>query len=458
MQPLLKELSMKAILRPMGAARSVTGSAYHLTIGDNEFLIDCGVFQGEDDAVALNSRPPVSNAEKLTAVIVTHGHLDHVGRLPLLEADGFRGPVYGHPATLDICELTLRDSLRHQQFAGHRPDVQALESLISRFIPLRYQVKQMLTPKISLTFFDAGHILGSASALIQWDGGSILFSGDLGRRNTPIIRDPNVSYPPDAIAEHVVIESTYGDRCHAKGQALVDMLKDHLDTAFKNGGKVLIPAFSIGRTQELLYHLNTLYRQRVFDGVPVVVDGPMGLEVTELYSKHTDCYDEEMKQKIAKGEAPFSFKELYSSRTGKHSASIRNIEGPAIIIAGSGMCTGGRIMGHLQEYLPDAKTDVFFVGYQARGTLGRRLLDGAKEIRIDGEMVDVNARVVNLSGFSAHADKDGLLFWLSKAPGAKRVFVCHGEEEQAEAFSVTAKENLPVSTYVPYRGEEIPLE
>jgi metallo-beta-lactamase family protein len=448
---------MKAILRPMGAARSVTGSAYHLIIGESEFLIDCGVFQGEDNASELNNQSPVKDSERLTAVILTHGHLDHVGRLPLVDRDGFRGPVYGHPATLEICELTLKDSLRQQYFAGNRPDEKALENLLKRFTPMKYLSRKMITPKVALTFFDAGHILGSASALFEWDGGSILFSGDLGRRNTPILRDPNVNYPTNTNAAHVVIESTYGDREHPKGQELTESLKAHLNRALRDGGKVLIPAFSIGRTQEILYHLNTLYRQRLFDGVPVIVDGPMGLNVTDLYSRHQDCYDEEMKQKIANGEAPFSFKELYSARTGKSSAAIRDLDGPAVIIAGSGMCTGGRIMGHLRDLLPDPKTDVFLVGYQAQGTLGRRMLDGAKEVGIDGETVDVNAKITSLAGFSAHADRNGLLFWLSKVPGAKSVFVCHGEEAQSEAFAATAKEQLSVSTHVPYREEELVL-
>ena len=449
---------MKATLRPMGAARSVTGSAYHLCIGDSEFLIDCGVFQGEANASELNNQSPVRDSERLTAVVLTHGHLDHVGRLPLVDRDGFRGPVYGHPATLEICALTLRDSLRHQHFAGERPDERALENLLKRFVPVGYRSRQMVTPKIALTFFDAGHILGSASALFEWDGGSVLFSGDLGRRNTPIIRDPNTSYPPNATAAHVIIESTYGDREHAKGHDLVESLKGHLTRAFENGGKVLIPAFSIGRTQELQYHLNTLYRQRFFDGVPVIVDGPMGLNVTELYSRHQDCYDDEMKRKIADGEAPFAFDDLYKARTGKSSAAIRDLNGPAIIIAGSGMCTGGRVMGHLRDLLPDARSDVFLVGYQAAGTLGRRMLDGAKEVLIDDERVTVNAKISSLSGFSAHADRDGLLHWLSKVPGAKRVYVCHGEEAQAEAFAATASERLAVAAQVPYRGEELVLE
>jgi metallo-beta-lactamase family protein len=448
---------MKATLRAMGAARSVTGSAYHLIIGDSEFLIDCGVFQGEDNASELNNQSPVRDSERLTAVILTHGHLDHVGRLPLVDLDGFRGPVFGHPATLEICALSLKDSLRQQHFAGNRPDEKALENLLKRFVPVYYQSRQMLTPKIALTFFDAGHILGSASALFEWEGGSVLFSGDLGRRNTPIIRDPNTSYPVSTNAKHVIIESTYGDREHAKGHDLVESLKDRLTQAFENGGKVLIPAFSIGRTQELLYHLNTLYRQRFFDGVPVIVDGPMGLNVTELYSRHQDCYDDEMKQKIASGEAPFSFEALYKARTGKSSAAIRDLDGPAIIIAGSGMCTGGRVMGHLRDLLPDARTDVFLVGYQASGTMGRRMLDGAKQVTIDDETVQVNAKISSLAGFSAHADRDGLLFWLSKVPGAKQVFVCHGEESQAEAFAATASEKLSVLAQVPYRGEELVL-
>jgi metallo-beta-lactamase family protein len=331
-----------------------------------------------------------------------------------------------------------------------------VEAAISRFRPVPYNSRREIAPKVALTLFDAGHILGSASALLEDGDGSLLLSGDLGRRNTPIIRDPNTAYPRDTKVDFVVVESTYGDREHPKGRSLVEGLRAELERALKDGGKVLIPAFSIGRTQELLYHLNTLYREKTFPGVPVIIDGPMGIDVTALYERHRDCYDEEMREKIARGEGPFHFKELYSARSGKSSAQAKRIDGPAIIIAGSGMCTGGRIMGHLREFLPDPKTDVLFVGYQAKGTLGRRLLDGTDRVGIDGERVEVQARVVNLPGFSAHADRDGLLHWLSQIPGPpSRVFVCHGEPEQSEAFSGYTRERLSLESYVPHRGEPL---
>lgn len=446
---------MTASITFRGAARVVTGSAYELTIGGKRLLVDCGVLQGEPGAAERNAISPVPVPSELDAVVLTHGHLDHVGRLPLLVKDGFRGRVYGHPATLDIAKIVMFDAAKIAQWEGHGTfDASDVEETVSRFEPVLYRTPTRIVDAVTLTLFDAGHILGSSSVLLESSDGTILLSGDLGRRNTPILRDPNTVYPDGLSVDAVVIESTYGNKDHPKGATLLERLAETIDRALHDGGKVLIPAFSIGRTQELVYHLRALHEAGRLDGVPVVVDGPMGIDVTSLYTRYKDCYDDESRALLGAGVDPLSFGDLYSAKGKRQSDRIAEMNGPAIIIAGSGMCTGGRIMGHLQDFLPDGKTDVVFVGYQARGTLGRRLLEGARRVSIQGRDVQVRARVTELSGFSAHADRSGLLAWLSKVPGANRhVFVCHGEPESAEAFAARAKDELGVRTTVPSEGD-----
>jgi len=438
----------------MGAAGTVTGSAYVLALDGHEILVDCGVFQGEVDAAERNAQAPVPDPSELGAVVLTHGHLDHVGRLPLLSRGGFAGPIFGHPATLAIAEIVLRDALKISQFAGAGVySTDDVEATLALFQPVAYEARRAIPGGARLTLFDAGHILGSSSALVEAAGGSILFSGDLGRRQTPILRDPNTAYPASTSVDHVVIESTYGDRLHPTGITSRERLREVLRRALDDGGKVLVPAFSIGRTQELIAHLRELYATGDFTGVPVVVDGPMGLDVTALYERHRDCYDAEAAALLRGGDGPLSFGELYGARGRQASERVRDITGPAIVIAGSGMCTGGRILGYLEEFLPDARTDVLFVGYQARGTMGRRLLEGADAVTIEGRSVNVRARVTELGGFSAHADRDGLLAWLRKVPGPPRgVFVGHGEPSAAAAFAERVGAELEITATVAEEG------
>lgn len=450
---------MANTLRFSGAARTVTGSAYHLTLDGHEILVDCGVFQGERDAADRNARAPVPTPAHLTAVVLTHGHLDHVGRLPLLTKDGFRGAIYGHPATLAITEIVLRDAAKIAQYDGNgNYGIEDVEEVLRRFEPVPYRAPRAITDSVRLTFFDAGHILGSSSVLLESSDGTVLLSGDLGRRNTPILRDPNTSYPEGVSVDAVVIESTYGDRDHPRGPTLLERLGETLRRALDDGGKVLIPAFSIGRTQELVFHLRALHAAGQLEGVPVIVDGPMGIDVTSLYLKHRDCYDDEARALVGAGTNPLSFGDLYSAKGRRQSEAAAGVDGPAIIIAGSGMCTGGRIVGHLQDFLPDSRTDVVFVGYQARGTIGRRLLEGATRVSLQGRDTPVRARITELSGFSAHADRSGLTAWLEKVPGdARRVFVCHGEPDAADAFAGLARDKLGVAASVPHEDDVTPI-
>ena len=448
---------MKATFRAMGAAGGVTGSAFVLDLEGHELLVDCGLFQGDARAARRNRVSPIAAPAALHTVILTHGHLDHVGRLPLVIKGGFKGPVLGHPATLAIAAIVLRDAAKIGALDGDALySAVDVDETIARFRPISYATRHPVAPGVTMTLFDAGHILGSASVLLETSGGSILLSGDLGRRGTPILRDPNTVYPPGTRVDHVVIESTYGDRAHPSGATLAERLRATLARALGDGGKVLIPAFSIGRTQELVYHLRTLYEAGDFAGVPVVVDGPMGLDVTALYERHRDCYDDETRSLARVSAGPLTFRDLYSARGRKSSEQVRAIEGPAIIVAGSGMCTGGRIMGYLEDFLPDPRTDVLLVGYQAEGTLGRRLLEGAARVRVGlgGKEVCVRARVTGLAGFSAHADREELLAWLSNVPGPPRgAFVCHGEADAAASLACVAAERFGMATTVPREGE-----
>lgn len=449
---------MTLSLRVLGAAKTVTGSAHLLEAPEGMLLVDCGLFQGLPDAAERNARLPFDRASELAAVVLTHGHLDHVGRLPLLVKAGFTGKVLGHPATLALAGIVLRDAAKvaaHEGRDGY--DAADVDATTDLFMPLEYR-KRTALDGLAITLFDAGHILGSSSVLVEAGGQRTLFSGDLGRGGTPIIRDPNTRWPEGADIDNVVIESTYGDRDHPSTESIHERLRKILRRALADGGKVLVPAFAIGRTQELLFHLRALIAEGELADIPVIVDGPMGLQVTELYERFPDAYNEEARALLRQGTPPLEFDTLYAARGGKGSEAARSIEGPAIIVAGSGMCTGGRILGHLEEHLPDPRTDVVFAGHQARGTLGRSLLDGTDAVSIRGQRVPVRAQVTAIAGLSAHADRGELLAWLEAVPGKRRVFVTHGEESSANSFSALATERLHVEATVPGEGEPFALD
>ena len=448
---------MPPSLRVLGAARTVTGSAHLLELDHGSLLVDCGLFQGVPGASDKNRVAPVERPGELAAVMLTHGHLDHVGRLPLLVQGGFEGPVLGHAATLAIAEIVMRDAAKIAEHEGKGgPTVADVEATVARFEPLAYREPHALGDS-KVTLFEAGHILGSASVLVETGGCNVLFSGDLGRSSTPLLRAPNTQYPEGLRIDHVLIESTYGDREHPSGPSVRERLRDVLRKALEDGGKVLVPAFAVGRTQELLYHLRALITDGELAEVPVVVDGPMGLDVTALYERFTGDYDAEAHALLRSGTPPLSFDTLYAARGGKGSEAARSIPGGAIIVAGSGMCTGGRILRHLEELLPDERTDVLFVGYQARGTLGRQLLDGVTEVVLEGQTIPVRARIHCVPGLSAHADKKELLAWLGAVPGVGTVYVTHGEAEAAAELASSAERDLGLRARVPEEGERFEL-
>ena len=457
-------MARPAVLTFCGAAGGVTGSCYHLAVDGAALVIDCGVFQGERDADDRNrGRFPFEPAG-VAAVVLTHGHLDHVGRLPRL-GRGFTGPVLGHPATLDIARLILEDSAKVAIHADREPlyGPDEVAAVAAQMQAIGYGRSQAIGP-FTVSLHDAGHILGSASVRVAWrDGGverAILFSGDLGRAGTPILRDPNLRWEPvrDGV-DWIVTESTYGDRRHPDREESRRAFRDVVQRALDDGGKVLIPAFSIGRTQEILYELNAMVETGELRGIPVVVDGPLGLSATALYERYRDCWDAEALALLRRGDKPLDFDHLFEARGAKQSAQVAHIDGPAIVIAGSGMCQGGRIRRHLRDHLSDSRTDLLLVGYQAQGTLGRDLQDGRAEVWIDGAAVRVRARVTTISGFSAHADRDELLDWFAAAPLRRGggAFITHGEDTAAAAYAAALRDRTGVAARVPALGDAVEL-
>lgn len=442
----------------LGAAGGVTGSCSLLEHDGAGLLIDCGLFQGDTDADAKNRERLRVDGTDLIGVALTHGHLDHVGRLPLLAYHGFAGEVVGHKATLEIGRIILDDSAK---IAGHGEvpplyGADEVEAVAERMRPMAgYGVARQLGP-FQIELFDAGHILGSSSVRVTWReaGGerSILFSGDLGVAGAPILRDPFSAWDPATHGvDYVVTESTYGDRSHPPRSDTRAALRDALRRAIADGGKVLIPAFSIGRTQEVLYELDALVEAGELPGIPVFVDGPLGLSATKIYARHRECYDEAALAKLSRGDHPLEFDHLVGADRPDASRKAVAHQGPAIIVAGSGMCQGGRIRHHLEKHLPDARTDVLLVGYQAERTLGRALQNGAQEVWLRGQRVPVRARITTLRGLSAHADDEGLTAWLGavpKRPGAQ-VFVNHGEPDAAAAHATRVRDRFGVEACVP---------
>jgi len=466
---------MNIKLKFLGATRNVTGSRHLLDVDGKRILIDCGLYQ-ERELRYRNWDPFPVAPESIDTILLTHAHLDHCGFLPKLVRDGFKGKILCTSATVDISKIVLLDSAHLQQEdaelkkkrhkkegrRGKYPEiplytVSDVEKVFPLFTPVFYKQPVKIGKSIEVTFYDAGHILGSAMIKIKVTSNGksriILFSGDVGRWNKPIIRDPTLFNE----ADYVVVESTYGNRLHEDSLDIDEILCTNINSADKKGGNVVIPSFAIERSQELLYHLNQLLLEDRIPHLLVFIDSPMAINVTEVFEKHPDYFDREMTKLEKEGKNPFNFPTLKLTRTTEESKGINHIRSSCIIIAGSGMCTGGRIKHHLINNISRPESTVLFVGYQAKGTLGREIVEGKKEVRIHGKMYRIKAKIVQIHGLSAHADKNELLKWLSSLRfPPKHLFVVHGEEESALEFADTVREKMNWKVSVPeYQDEAI---
>lgn len=454
----------------LGAAGMVTGSSYLIEIGGNKLLVDCGLFQGSKATEALNRRPFRFEPAGLDAVLLTHAHIDHSGLLPKLCKAGYKGKIYATGATVDLCRIMLPDSAHIQEFEaeilarkGRRSGKVPLDPLytvddayacLEKFAVMPYDRKLDVFPGVAVRMSDAGHILGS-SIIEIWltENGrevKLVFSGDLGQPDQPLIKDPS---PIDA-ADYIVMESTYGNRHHEdydKGEALAAIIGDTV----RRGGNVVIPAFAVGRTQTIIYYLHKLLKAGKIPDIPVFIDSPLAISATDIFAHHPQEFDVEAYDMLCnQHDNPLKLPRLQFTRTPEESKAINFLREPAIIISASGMADAGRILHHLKHNLWRPESSVVLVGYQAAGSLGRRLLEGVRRVKIMGEEVGVRAKIHNLDGFSAHADQGSLINWLTKFQGPPaNVFVVHGESEQASTLAGVIRERFGYPAYVPNFGD-----
>lgn len=454
----------------IGATHEVTGSCYYLEAAGKRFLVDCGMEQGPD--IYENAKIPVSFGE-LDFVLLTHAHMDHSGNLPAIFAKGFQGFVYATEATCTLCNIMLRDSAHIQEFEAEwrnrkgrrqgKPEYQPAYTMedalgvLQNFVPCPYDRQVKVSDGIIARFVDAGHLLGSASIEVTITEGEhtekIVFSGDIGNLDQPLIKNP--TYLTEA--DYVVMESTYGDRSHGERPDYVEILTDIIQRTFDRGGNLVIPSFAVGRTQEMLYFIRQIKEEgriQGHDGFTVYVDSPLANEATNIFTEHKyDCYDEEAMDLVNRGINPISFPGLKTSVSSDDSKAINFDNDVKVIISASGMCDAGRIKHHLKHNLWNEKCTILFVGYQAVGTLGRALLEGAEDVKLFGESIHVAAQICQMPGISGHADVNGLLAWagaFEKKP--KKFFITHGEDSVTEIFASRLAEELGVNTMAPFSG------
>jgi metallo-beta-lactamase family protein len=442
-----------------GANREVTGSCYHIETPSQRIVLDCGMFQGGKYAEDKNAQDFPFDPKLVDNMVITHAHFDHIGRMPKLYKEGFRGKLFGTAPTAELTMINLRDSahlIREEaERHGKEPlftleDVEPLEDMWS-IVP--YHKEFQIGGGVSGFMADAGHILGSASVKFVREAEQAVFSGDLGNTPVPLLRNGECLYGADV----VVVESTYGNRIHETGTERNDFLKAAILETVKKKGTLLIPAFALERTQELLYELNQLHYDKQIPNIPIFLDSPLAIATTEIFRQNIDFFNTEAKQDLLKFGDLFSFPGLRYTNTSDESKHIAKVAGPKIIIAGSGMMNGGRIMHHLRNYLHLPNTTVLIVGFQVEGSLGRRLHDGERHVNIYGADIDVKAKVQSCGAFSGHADYAGLMHWMNCFNGKppKKVFVTHGELNSALAFSQSIEEELGITSGVPEYSETI---
>ena len=461
----------------LGAAQNVTGSRHLLQANGTKVLVDCGLYQ-ERQFRERNWAPFTVPPESIDAVLLTHAHLDHCGLLPKLVKEGFRGKIYCTDATAEIARIILLDSAKLQEedaeykLKRHKREkrkgpypvvplytVADAEACFPQFRDVKYKTPVEICPGVEATFCDAGHVLGSSIIKVKVSQNgqerTVLFSGDVGRPHRPIVRDPSLVDQ----ADYILVESTYGDRVHKGPEDTKKLIGEVINSTIRAGGNIIVPSFALERSQELLYFINELLLENAIPHLTVYLDSPMASRITKVFKRHRELYDEEMTEFVNNHESPFNFPGLKMAGTSEESKAINHARPPVMIIAGSGMCTGGRIKHHLVNNITKHQNTIMFVGYQAVGTLGRRLVDGDKEVRILGREYPVKARVERINGFSAHADKEELLEWLSglKRP-PRKLFVVHGESESAQHFGefIRSKTGWPVA--VPAYQDEIILD
>ncbi len=464
-------------LRFLGAARNVTGSRYLVQVNGKRMLVDCGLFQEREFASRNWERfsvPP----ETIDTLLLTHAHVDHCGLLPKLVREGFRNRIYCNVATAEISEIILLDSAklqeedaenkrrRHEREGRRGPypevplytmdDAKKVFPLLS---PVPYGASLQIGDGIEAAFHDAGHVLGSSMVTLRitqnGEVRTIVFSGDIGRWGRPILRNPTVFEE----ADYVIMESTYGDRVHPEDIKVEQTLSDIINGTRKAGGNIVVPSFALERAQELLYYLNKLLGENRIPHLLVFVDSPMASSITEVFERHPELFNDRMAALYRREGSPFDFQGLKMTRTVDESKAINHIKGTVVIIAGSGMCTGGRIKHHLVQNISRPESTILFVGYQAKGTLGRHIIEGSKEVRILGQKYRVKAKITQLQGFSAHADREELLKWVSGIrKGPRRVFVTHGESESALSFASLLRDRQKWNLFVPELQEEVVLD
>ncbi|MDD3656830.1 MAG: MBL fold metallo-hydrolase [Atribacterota bacterium] len=461
----------------LGAARVVTGSNFMLEIGERKILVDCGMFQGSRQLNRLNFQPFPYQPEDIDFLILSHAHIDHSGRIPSLIKAGFKGKIYCTKATHDLCSIMLPDSGYIQEMETEwdnrkrsradqplrKPLYTAEEATdsLKYFSPVLYNQKITIDDTFTFRFQDAGHILGSSivELWINEEGNNlkIVFSGDLGRKNKPIIRDPAIIEE----ADYLILDSTYGNRIHPSLDNEAAKLIPIMIETSKRGGNVVIPSFAIQRAQDIIYELNKYYDQIIavkddsFLDIPVYIDSPLTISATEIFIRNPDCFDAETLALIKKGHNPLDFHNLHFTRTTQESKELNASPESKLIISASGMCTAGRIKHHLKHNLWRKESSIVFVGYQAEGTLGRRIQDGTKKVRIFGEEISVNAEIHVLEGFSGHADQEEIIQWLrnfKKRP--KKVFLIHGEQDSLDTISDLIQRELKMDTIIPQIGDD----